>query len=433
MSADADNRFEQLVEDYATEPVPNHKTVGGLRIGLVLAGIGIALPSLFSGAQIGNALGLSQSITAFIAAGIFVSLLGLVSGLVGSKTRLSTYMIIQFSFGTKGSNLVNIAFALSQFGWFGVNTYLFAEAAQAVGTDLLGWEFGRWVYVAGGGFLMTVSTIFGFKALDKLALFAVPLLMATLVYMISQTLGVYNIDDLLSRPGAGDLTLPDAISALAGGIMVGVVLLPDLTRYARSSASTVIAVIISLTIVEPLVHLAGAMPAIGFGLNEVLPILLAVGLGAFALFIMGFGSWTSNAVNLYGSGLALSAVWPRFREWRLIVFSGVVGTGIAFFDIPGIFLDFLYMQALIFTPVVGIYVCDFYFVRGRRYELADLPGQPPINWSAYMAWALGLSIAFAGWQGLFSLSGIPAIDAALVSALSYLALSRYLSTSRQTV
>ena len=81
MSEPAHNRFEQLVEDYANEPVPDHKTVGGVRIGLVLAGIGIALPSLFSGVQIGNALGLSQSITAFIAAGIFVSLLGLVSGL----------------------------------------------------------------------------------------------------------------------------------------------------------------------------------------------------------------------------------------------------------------------------------------------------------------------------------------------------------------
>jgi len=35
-----------LLEDYATRPVPEDKTYSGVRVGFVLGGIGIALPAL---------------------------------------------------------------------------------------------------------------------------------------------------------------------------------------------------------------------------------------------------------------------------------------------------------------------------------------------------------------------------------------------------
>lgn len=423
MPGQNERKFSQLTEDYATEPVPYGKTVSGLRIGLVLAGIGIALPALLTGSEIGGALGLTQGLIAFFIAGAFVTALGLVTGLVGSGTRLSTYMIIQFSFGRHGSKAVNIAFALSQFGWFGVNVYLFGAAAQSAGEPFfpgLGANF----YIVLGGILMTVSTIFGFKALDKLALFAVPLLMVTLVVMITQTLGTEPLGDILARTGSGDMTLSKAISVLAGGIMVGVVLLPDLTRYSRSSRDTLIAVLISLALVEPLVHTAAAIPSIAFAQTDVLAILLAVGFGGYALFVLIFTSWTTNAVNLYGSGLALTAVFPRFEEWRIIALSGVVGTAIAFFDVPELFIGFLYYQALIFTPVVGIYVTDYFIVRKRRYDLATLEATPAIGWPAVAAWVVGTGLAYLAGEDYVSLTTIPALDAAIASAVVYLGLSK---------
>ena len=180
-------KLEQLLEDYATTPVPADKTFSGVRIGLVLGGIGIALPALLIGAEVGSALGATDTLRAVLIAAVIVTTLASITGIIGARTRLSTYMIIQFSFGRLGSKLVNFTFALSQIGWFAVNAFIFGEAAETIGRSGLGLNLGPSVYVVGGGILMTLSTIFGFKALDKLALFAVPLLFLTLVLMIGET------------------------------------------------------------------------------------------------------------------------------------------------------------------------------------------------------------------------------------------------------
>jgi len=417
-------KINRLFEDYATEPVPREKTVSGFRIGLVLGGIGIALPALLSGAKIGSALGLEKSIWAFLTTGAFLTVLGLISGLVGSRTRLSTYMIIRFSFGRLGSKLVNLSFALSQLGWFGVNAYLFGAAAQSAGAALLPGLFSADTYIVMGGALMTASTIFGFKALDKLALFAVPLLLLTLVLMVTQTLGLAPFGDLLARPGSGSMSFTKALSVLAGGIMVGVVLLPDLTRYSRSAVDTLIAILIPMAIVEPLVHFSAAVPSVATGLADALPILLAIGFGGWALFIVIFSSWTTNAVNLYGSGLALSAVFPRFGEWKIIALSGLAGTAIALFDIPDLFIGFLYYQALVFTPVVGIYVTDFFIIRHGHYDYRQCDAGPNISWPACAAWIIGSLIAWAGGEEWITITTVPALDAALAAAGLYWALMR---------
>ncbi len=404
--------------------MPKEKTVSGVRIGLVLGGIGIALPAILSGIEVGRALGFTESAYAFLLAAIAVTVMGAFSALVGAKARLSTYMLIQFSFGPMGSKLVNFSFGLTQIGWFTVNIYIFGSSAVEVGDQVLGLELGQNAYIILGGFLMTASTIFGFKALDKLALFAVPLLITTLVYMIAATFNLVSLDELIAIPGTGTMSLATASTALVGGIMVGVVLLPDLTRYARSPRDAIIAILIALAIMEPLVHLAGAMPGIATGEDLVLNILIAVGLGLFAGLILIFTSWTTNAVNLYGAGLSMSAVFPKFGEWKIIALGGIAGTAVALWDVSDLFIDFLVYQSIIFAPVVGIYVLDFFVIKRRRYDLADLSRSPAIGWQAFAAWTGGSAITYSGEQEILNLSGIPSLDGALVAALLYFLLMK---------
>jgi cytosine permease len=411
--------FQNLVEDYATTPVPQRETYSGVRVGFVLGGIGIALPALLSGAEVGLALGYRDSIAAFIVAGVLVTVLSTITGWVGMRSRLSTYMILRFSFGALGARLVSLTFALAQFGWFGVNAFFFGTAAYQLGRDTLGWQLPPAAYIVAGGVVMTGATIFGFKALDKLALVVFPLMLTVLAMMVARTFDVATLDALTAMPGTGEMTFGQSVTALAGGIIVGVLLVPDLTRYARGPRDVVIASLIALALIEPLVHVAAAGPAIALAEQDPLALMLGLGLGAVALAFLILTSITTNAVNLYGSGLALAAVFPRTPEWLFVILAGVVGTALALLDIGTLFVDFLVWQSVIFSSVLGVYVVDFFVVRRGDYRLAQLDGEAPVSWAALTAWMAGAAIAAATFLGMFSITGMSNLDGVLTGASVY--------------
>ncbi|MEM9388155.1 MAG: cytosine permease [Pseudomonadota bacterium] len=417
------SRLESLVEDYATEPVPEAKTYGGVRIGLILGGIGVALPALFSGAEVGIALGFEASLAAFLAAALLVSALAMVSGWVGMRSRLSTYMILRFSFGVQGARWVNLTFAIAQFGWFGVNAYFFGAAAEQIGGQVLGESLPSAAYVMVGGLFMTGATIFGFKALDKLALIAFPLMLTMLVLMASRTFEATSWTALTALAPTEQMSFGQAVTTLSGGIIVGVLLVPDLTRYARGPRDVVIAIVIALTLIETLVHAVAAGPALYLGEIEPLAIMLALGFGAFALVFLVVASLTTNAVNLYGAGLSLASIFPRTGEWVFVVTSGAIGTAIALTDVSAVFIDFLVWQSVIFSSVLGVYVVDFFFLRGGDYRLEQLHGcESALNWAAFLAWGVGAIAAALAYLEKIQLTGIANLDGVIVAALLYAAL-----------
>lgn len=416
--------LDDLVEDYATRPVPESQTYSGVRVGFVIGGIGVALPAFLTGAEVGRALGYGQSTLVFFVAGFLVTALAILSGWVGMRSRLSTYMILQFSFGLYGARIVSLTFALAQFGWFGVNAYFFGAAAESVGRETLGLSIPSEAYVALGGILMTAATVFGFKALDKLALFVFPLMMATLAMMVALTFNGASLAEVTAIPGTGDLSFGQAITVLAGGIIVGVLLVPDLTRYARGPKDVVIAILIALALIEPLVHIAASGPALRFDETDPLALMLALGFGVFAFAFLIFASVTTNAVNLYGSGLSLASVFPLVPEYLFIVAAGVIGTGLAILNISEVFIDFLIWQSVIFSSVLGVYVVDFFFIRKGDYSMEAMDKVEAFAWRAFVAWGMGALVAAATYTEQFTLTTMANLDGVVVAAILYFLLCK---------
>ena len=90
-------------QDYARAPVPDDATVGGYRIAVVTFGIGITLPVFFMGSTLSDALGATQMLLVSLFACVIVGLMMCVTGIVAANTRLSTYMLLMFSFGRLGA------------------------------------------------------------------------------------------------------------------------------------------------------------------------------------------------------------------------------------------------------------------------------------------------------------------------------------------
>lgn len=414
--------IDDLFEDYATTPVPKDKTVGGIRIGMINGGLAFAVPGLITGLEIGKALGLTQSVYAFLLGGLILSVLGTVTGLVGMHNRLTSCMTMKFVFGGVGANILSLAFVLSLLGWYGVNIDLFSDVTQRLFQISFGYSPEIWLLEICIGILVTITTIWGFKLLEKISTFFVPVLFVLIIYMLYQSLGYIASDDasVVSSNSGVNFTFGEAVSAVVGSFIVSVVLMPDFTRFSATSNGTVVASFLPFFLLSSFVYIASAIAGLAVMDNDILQVMLALGLGGFAFILLIGSSWVTNVVNLYSAALGLNAINPKWREWKLILISGVLGTVAASFNLLDSFTDFLFSLSIIFTPVAAIYVVDFFIIRNQRcYNVNQLKDIAAINLPAMFSWSIGIFVSLLSNKGVITLTTIEVCDALLITVPAY--------------
>lgn len=422
----AESRFEELTEDFSRHRVPDGKTVSGLRIALIVVGVMITLPAFLTAAEIGHSVGLVKAEIVFLSGGLILAVFGGLIATVAARARLSTYMIIQFSFGVTGAKIVNLIISITLFGWFGVTIYLFGAAVQSALADLLAMDLGTRMHMVWGSALMIATTVFGFKALDKLALVAVPLLIAALIAIVFFALENTGWDQILDTHVDG-LSIGTAISAVVGGFTVGVTLFPDLCRYVRNVRHGIIASILSFAVGYPLVMGTSVIPSLATGEKDFLLIMMGLGMGVSAMLILIFATWTTNISNLYSNSLLLATLFRRTRTWKLTLLAGILGTFFATLGIMDNFISFLVLLGIAIPPIAGIYIADFFFIKGQNYDPEILKTAAPISFPAFGAWVFAFGLAYSTANGVFTLTGIPACDSMLASFGLYIVFSKALA------
>lgn len=426
------SELQALTRDYSREPVPDQAAVGGVRIALIVIGFAIALPVLLAGSEIALALGFARSIRAFLVGGAVLAFIGCITAYIGARTRLSTYMIIQFSFGVRGARIVNLLIAFTLFGWYAVSAFLFGQAAHNAFIEIYGMNLGETPFTVIGSLLMVLTTLWGFKGLDKLSLFAVPLMATFLAAVVWFSLRVAGWKAIVSSTGDG-MSEAVAASLVIGSYVVGAILLPDLTRYARQARDGVLAALIALGVAFPCIFVVAAIPSLAIGEKDLVVIMMGLGMGVPALAMIIFATWTSNANNLYSTSLTLAAVFTSWEKWKLTVVAGLLGTVLATLGVMNHFSDFLLLLGVCIPPIAGVYIADFFFVRRGEYSLQMLAGQRAVNEKAFVAWLLGSLVGYASAQDLIPGSPAPACEAMATAFVLYLALNLALKklTARQ--
>jgi cytosine permease len=405
-------------DDYAHSPVPEGVTVPGWRVGLIVASFSIGLPDFLNGAHNALALGFAKAVLAALVAGAILCVAGSVTAVVSVRTRLSTYLLVRRSFGTGGSALINTVIALIHFCWFGVNASFFGEAmVEAAAANGLPGNFTAFVIL--GSILMTVSTIFGFRALDRLALVAVPVLAAILIAVV---VAAVRAKGLVTMPVAAPpepMGFGIAVSALLGAYMLAVATMPDLSRYTKTARGAVASMALSFPIAIPLMMAAAAIPALAMQETSVMKLIVGFGFGTPVLFLLLLPTWTVNALNLYSSSLSLSSTFPRVRPWIFTVIGGTLGAISALMGILEAFIPFVLFLGLIIPPIAAIYVIDSW-TRFRRADAAQsLLRLPSFRWIALGSWAGSILVgALGAYRGL-TLTTVPALDATLFGGAAY--------------
>lgn len=152
--------------------------------------------------------------------------------------------------------------------------------------------------------------------------------------------------------------------------------------------------------------------------------------GAACVIVAG---WTTANPTIYRAGLAVQAIMPRSKTWKVTLIVGLVTTTAACF--PALvmrLLDFVALYGLLLMPMGAIIFIDFYLLPrlGLQSDLAEKTGQK-INWAAAGTWILTLAaclfINFSFGVEIFFL-GLPGW---FVAVVLYIGLSFLLQPSKQ--
>lgn len=404
-------------QSYASAPLPESETVAGWRVALIIASFTFALPGFLNGAQTGLALGLGGAVGAALLAGLILCAGAIFTAIISVRTRLNTYLLIQRSFGIKGAALVNLVMAVIHFCWFGVNVSFFGDAMVAAGKAGYGPSGSFALFVVIGSILITFSTIFGFRTLDRLALFAVPFVGLILlgVCIVALNGHVPNLQAVASPPVP--MSFGIALSALIGGNMLTVAAMPDLSRFIRTERGAIGGMLLSFPFAAPLLMVMSALIALATQQTDIMKLVTDLGFGAPALLMLLLSVWTINALNLYSGSLSVAATFPSIRQNLFIIVGGAIGCALAIAGIVNSFIPFLITLGLVIPPIAAIYVIDgFYTFRNQSTEQAALPG---FRWQAIAVWLGSLAVTMPATAAGLSLTTVPALDATLLAAAAY--------------
>lgn len=390
------------------------------RIAAIAAMLSFSLPTFITGLEIHQSSSVGNTLWALIIGSLLLTLIGGAMGTIGVKSRLSSYLLVKIAFGNAGAGIVNIAFALSLIGWFGVNIDLFSNAV----VRLLSAEFKiimpEWPIDIVAGCAMLITTLYGFKAINVLASIMIPILAIVTAMMLFGALDTMPLVNFINLEKPSSLSLEDGVAAIVGGVIIGAIILPDITRFSKQKRGGVYTSFFAYMVIELVVIFVAVFAAAAMQETEILSLMLALNLGFSAFFIVIAGSWILNSLNLYSTALSVEATFPHWHKKWVVVLLGLVGIGAAFINILDMFISFLAFLSDIFVPVAGVIIVDALFIKPQAYNAATLKNNASFSLPAFSAWFVGAAYAVCN-GALFNvtISGITVIDAIILTAVIY--------------
>ena len=410
--------------EFAEIAITEQQQVGWPRVAAVSSMVALSLPTFITGLEIFHALSPRDAFWALFWGSVILFLIGSLMAAIGARTHMSSYLLVRIAFGDKGAGIVNIAFAVSLLGWFGININLFAEASSRLISSLFGLSISHILLSILASFVMTVTSLRGFAAINRLSVLMVPVLALVTVLLVVHAIRLDAFATMAAQPNEPVMSLGDGISIVVGAIIVGVIILPDITRFVRHWSGGVATAFVSMMIVQLIVMGAAALAGGATRESDILDIMLDLGLGFGAFIIVIASSWVLNALNLYSLVLSVKSTFPARDEKIMTIVFGLVGIAAALLNILDYFVVFLFYLSIIFVPVAGVIIIDYFFVQSSAYQIDTLKKNRALAPKAFVSSALGVVAAITMSENIISsVTGMAALDAMALSAFAYLALS----------
>jgi len=237
----------------------------------------------------------------------------------------------------------------------------------------------------------------------------IPLVALILIASVAMTLN--RLGGVLATSASGSLGFGGAVSAIIGSYMVGIIIQPDYGRFVRKPLAAALGAACALGVVFPLVLVSSSIASLALGKPNLVAAMIVLGFGAPALVVLFMGAWIDASACLYSGGLSLANQAKRFSLTQMILAVTVVGIALSLCHAERALLPFLMVLGVALPPVATVQVAAA--LGSRSADSRDVA----LRWPAAFAWLAGVCAGGLTYAGLWRLSGIPAIDSILASAL----------------
>ncbi len=415
---------DRYIYDYEYEAVPNEVRKRWYVIALIWVAVGIDISGLFLGSYLSGGLSFGSAVSVTFIGSAILSLLAALCANVGFSSRFSTALLSVAVFGRWGGGLVNIILSISLVGWFAFQLDFFGEMLEK---SLYYYQLyiDRMVILGFGALLMAVTSIWGIRALGRLSIFSVPLMLMLIILGIS--IAARN-EGMVDVP----LTIETSLS-LGGGIsyvisiwIMAAVMSPDIARYAKTRKDAILGAGIGFFFGNSIIILIALILTRLVGSNDLIEVFFSIGLGISAIIVLIFAQWTTNNSNLISAALGLSIVIRSIPRPILVILLATAGLGLAYNGMVVNFTAFLSLLGIFISPIAGVYLAEYYLL-GAKHIIQGGGTSPTVNASACVAWFIGggASLLTSPEVGAkLTLTTVSALDGISISMITYVALNR---------
>ncbi|AXW87055.1 allantoin permease [Lonsdalea britannica] len=418
----------EKIDDYPVSRVPLSARLPFFNIALVHIGMLTALDQFMLGAVLGHSMTLGQAFTAIAIGSLIFGIVTVGLGYAGMQEGLSGSLLARWcGFGRLGAVLMGVVIAISLLGWFGVQNAVFARALNFALNDKLGFVGSATL----SGVALTLLVAFGFKALRYTARIAVPLFIGIVAYISTQTLAGHSLYALIDSIPSESVSINAGATMVVGGCIVASLITPDMTRYSQKGRHVFWMTLLSIIVGEFIVNGLAILIARALNTADVVTIMSQMA-GGIGLIAVVFSTLRINDINLYSSSLGLANAIEGITGKKLSYMSitlviGLIGTLLSVLGILDRFVDFLTLLGVVFPPIIGVMLVDYYLLRSHRTlldasrkagRLPDAAATPAVGWAAIIASIIGSGV------GLNVEWGVPAFNSLVVASVLYIVLKK---------
>ncbi|MEO9469563.1 cytosine permease [Parasphingorhabdus sp.] len=411
-----DSELEQASPDNPHGPLVESQKRNAIPLLTLAFGWGFLITGLIVGGALGNGLPMADVIKASFLGNLVNFVIGACVGYIGYRTACNSGLLYRYTYGTMGSRAPALLIAALTIGWQGIIVGAFGFAwAQTFDSATF------YVVAIFGGLLFTATTYRGVAGMEKVSIPATIILILVGIYagyMNVNAAGGWNDFLALSETSAtkSPLTMVQAINLVIGSWIVGAIVMPEYTRFAKKAWVAIAIPFVALIIAQWFLQIIGAMGGIVSGTYDFTTYMMAQGalIGGIGLIAMSFALWTTGDANLYLPAVQTSSTFKRPTK-AMTVICGVLGT-ILGLGIYQSFIAWIDLLASIAPPIAGPLLIDYYLINKQKYN-SGFEHISKWNPAAFLAYAIGAGSSFLAPDWIAK-----ALVGLVVSMIAYVAL-----------
>ncbi|MCP3028472.1 NCS1 family transporter [Halobacillus sp. A5] len=340
-------------------------------------------------------LNLYQAFAALIIANILAALLFALNGRVGWKHGIPMVIQLRSSFGPIGAKIPSLLRAVPALFWYGVQTWLGAQALNQIFLDLAGFS-NIWVWFFTFQALQIYLSAKGIKSIKWIEIFGAIIIMLGVIYMIFLFLTTFGLQVEQSASVQGTWGIPFwlAMTVLLGQFAALFLNVSDYTRYVpkRVSNKTFVGAHL-IGIVPPMIllPLVGILGAAAVGIWNPVDVMSEYISNVFAniivLFVIALAQITTNLVANITPTVFVAMDIFKISWKKACVIIGIL----AVFTCPwwimnaAYFTSFITIVSAFLGPVFAVMVVDYYIIHRGNYNVSKLYDSDNL-FSAFKGW-----------------------------------------------